>query len=89
MSAAKTAFTGYSIHAVPFADIQAFRTPLYSKWCTLRKAEPDTTPDWPTFRDSQKDVAPRVSTEFRRYASISIEPAGSGIKRNAMRKAAI
>lgn len=81
-----TAFDGHVIHAVRFADIQTYRTRLYSKWCTLQNpaqlaAQDKPSPDWPTFRDSNKEAAPRASTAFRRYAAVAIEPAGSGTKR--------
>ena len=49
-----SAFTGYVPHAVPFRDIQHFRTPSYSKWVLLCKQQPAETPSWEVFRNNQQ-----------------------------------
>ena len=36
------------------ADDHGLRTPLFNQWLAARRARPDTTPDWPAWRDANQ-----------------------------------
>ena len=36
------------------ADDHGMRTPLFNQWLAARRARPDTTPDWPAWRDANQ-----------------------------------
>lgn len=86
----RTAFDGFAIHAVPFADIQGFRTKAYSKFCALQNAAPQgVTLDWNTYRLSVRHIpALPVSLESPHFVGEpSTPPTSTGIKRAKATKA--
>jgi hypothetical protein len=47
------AFTGFSIYSTPLSDEQQYRSPLYSRWCSLLAYGVKPGP-WESFRDAAK-----------------------------------
>ena len=46
--------TDHTAMSPVIADDHGLRTPLFNLWLAVRRARPDTTPDWPVWRDAHQ-----------------------------------